>query len=345
MSSDNSNLAQLRICVEKTSPMNDFHLSNMKEKSNSDGHFEKLKAAFLTSALWPKRSKITISFMSDGSNVKWTPESTIKQNLRASNQPDELDPLSSRVMKMSPVKAVTTIIKERIIPLVDLDISFVKTGGIIRIDFNPLLGSWSYIGTECKNAKANEATINYGWLDVGTIIHECGHMLGLIHEHQNPKGKLIEWDKQKQGWNKDMVNKNIIDRYDVNQINGSEFDPNSIMLYFFSADLTKNNRGTHANVRLSRKDVQYINKMYPGSEMTPAEFYKYAYNENIDSKSGGTSEKLKNFVKSKKFLYIIIGIVIFLIILGLIIFIKKIKIFSRNGSARKNTRTSYNRYR
>lgn len=39
--------------------------------------------------------------------------------------------------------------------------------------------------------------MNFGWVDVPTVIHEMGHMLGMIHEHQNPKGQNIDWNDKK----------------------------------------------------------------------------------------------------------------------------------------------------
>jgi len=63
----------------------------------------------------------------------------------------------------------------------------------IRIGFDRRDGSWSYIG---RNAdKFQGVTLNLGNIDIyvppldndfGTILHEFGHALGLLHEHQSP---------------------------------------------------------------------------------------------------------------------------------------------------------------
>jgi len=55
------------------------------------------------------------------------------------------------------------------------------------------------------------------------------------------------------------------------------FDPKSIMLYFFPASITINNKGTHQNLRLSKKDVKFLNKMYPNSRENPDSFLKKIY--------------------------------------------------------------------
>ena len=124
-----------------------------------------------------------------------------------------------------------------------------------------------------------------------TTMHEFGHMLGMVHEHQNPRGKSIQWDDAKvyewakatQGWSDQMTDINILDKYDVNSLNGSEFDPLSIMLYFFPASLTLNHVGTHQNLRLSGEDVLWISKMYPKDHgKSPENFYENVYNQDIN---------------------------------------------------------------
>ena len=66
----------------------------------------------------------------------------------------------------------------------------------IRIAFQQGNGSWSYLGTMCRQIPEPEPTMNYGWLTPTSpddelrrvVLHEFGHALGLIHEHQNPEG-------------------------------------------------------------------------------------------------------------------------------------------------------------
>jgi hypothetical protein len=144
-----------------------------------------------------------------------------------------------------------------------------------------------------------------------------------------------------------MINKNIIDKYDSDIINGSEYDPDSIMLYFFPGKVTTDKKGTLQNVRLSRYDVIYINKMYPDSELTPEEFYLEAYNEDIDKnkkKGEGSfpSEKIKEILKSKIFMYTIISLISVIV---LIFIVNKSGILSKSKSKSKTyARSSGNRY-
>jgi len=148
----------------------------------------------------------------------------------------------------------------------------------IRIAFDAGDGAWSYIGTDARDIPRNEPTMNLGFLDGGTAAHEFGHAIGLAHEHQNPDGG-IEWNeavviremaKSPNFWDAETTRHNILQRYRADQINGTRFDPDSIMLYFFPADWTTNGVGTKANEVLSSLDKQFIAgaKMYPRSAPT-----------------------------------------------------------------------------
>ena len=147
------------------------------------------------------------------------------------------------------------------------------SGAEIRISFDKSDGAWSYIGTDCRGIPLNDATMNLGFLDGGTAAHEFGHAIGLAHEHQNPAGG-IQWNepvviremaKSPNFWDEQTTRHNILRKYTADQLNGTAFDPESIMLYFFPSDWTLNGIGTKANDVLSRIDREFIAgaKMYP----------------------------------------------------------------------------------
>jgi hypothetical protein len=241
-----------------------------------------LRAAFYTAKLWKKNSEITISFVGDPSRIK------LSQSVDST-----VDPLESQIENMNFKDAIKKIVTERLQPLVNLKFVFVQDNNksaLVRIDFDPNKGSWSLLGTDCKYSK-DVPTMNFAWFDVGTVLHEFGHMLGMIHEHQNPRGKKIQWDKEKvynwaaktQGWSKEDTDNNILNAYDLDIINGSDFDPLSVMLYFFPASLTTDNKGTQQNLRLSGTDVLWITKMYPNDQgPSPDTFYENIYKETIN---------------------------------------------------------------
>ena len=78
----------------------------------------------------------------------------------------------------------------------NLTLTQVATGGQIRISFDTGDGSWSYIGMNAKIVDAAKSTMNLSRIDPdtettsprenGLILHEFGHMLGMLHEHRSP---------------------------------------------------------------------------------------------------------------------------------------------------------------
>jgi hypothetical protein len=146
----------------------------------------------------------------------------------------------------------------------------------IRISFDASDGAWSYIGTDAKGIPANEATMNLGFLDGGTAAHEFGHAIGLAHEHQNPAGG-IQWNEpvviqamagSPNFWTEAQTRHNILRKYTADQLNGTAFDNDSVMLYFFPAEWTLNGVATTQNEVLSALDKQFIAgaKMYPKTQ-------------------------------------------------------------------------------
>ena len=148
----------------------------------------------------------------------------------------------------------------------------------IRIAFDADDGAWSYIGTDNRAIPSNQPTMNLGFLDGGTAGHEFGHAIGMAHEHQNPAGG-IEWNEATvlqslsgppNNWDEAMIRHNVLEKYRVDQIQGTKFDADSIMLYFFPGTWVKSGVGTHANEVLSAVDKAYIAsaQAYPKSAPT-----------------------------------------------------------------------------
>jgi hypothetical protein len=166
----------------------------------------------------------------------------------------------------------------------NIKFKFIKTGPAeVRISFSADPGSWSPVGTDALNSTyfpIHLPTMNYGWLEDGTddgeyksvVLHEFGHALGAIHEHQSP-GANLEWNTDEvyrvfsgppNFWSHEDIDHNILERYSGTQMNWTPgFDEKSIMLYAFPGSLFKNGKGTAENAGLSENDKEFMGKMYP----------------------------------------------------------------------------------
>ena len=136
----------------------------------------------------------------------------------------------------------------------------------IRISFVENDGAWSYIGTDCKDIPLNQPTMNLGWQDEGVVLHEFGHAIGLIHEHQNPLGG-IKWNKPNvirdlsgspNFWDPATIENNMFATYDRDQINGTSLDKKSIMLYAIPKTWTEDGFQSDPNEVLSETDKTFI---------------------------------------------------------------------------------------
>ena len=154
------------------------------------------------------------------------------------------------------------------------------TSSDIRIGFDVRGGSWSVIGTDCRAPRyRGKPTMNFGWLTRSTpdedcravVLHEFGHALGLIHEHQQPASG-IRWNREAiladvsgppHEWTAEDVDFNIIQGFTERDSNYTEFDPDSIMIYPIPATWTLDGYSVAANTTLSAVDKRFIAEEYP----------------------------------------------------------------------------------
>ncbi len=238
-------------------------------------------------------------------------------------------------------KWVEKVVMETWQPLINLKLVFgsTDTDAEIRITFANKGASYSMIGTDSILDLTGES-MNLGWVDPwsgtfdykgvtytipdsdselrngsrtkgdkydqgGTVLHEWGHALGMIHEHNNPNGAVIKWNKDlitkmfaccPNCWNAEETASNVFETYDASTLNSSTFDPDSIMLYFFPDWLTTDCKGTHMNAVPSATDKQWMKNIYP---------------TNATGMSSGTSKT--------NVLFIILGIVLLALLVFFII--------------------------
>ena len=147
----------------------------------------------------------------------------------------------------------------------------------IRVTFK-YGGYGSFVGCQAKDKDKDKPTMCLENLDLTsdsskfrrTILHEFGHALGLIHEHQAPNSPII-WNvaelnryyRLKSNWKPTKVKKQIIDKYAVETTNNMKYDSASIMHYVIPKEVTLNNRQTSWREDLSDMDKLTVSIMYP----------------------------------------------------------------------------------
>jgi hypothetical protein len=265
----------IKMCAERDNSHKIIKKVANKSKVD-DKTKKKMRAAFLKSKVWPANTTINVGFLNLNSpdDVPRTETSVLRKKVDRNGVALKLDPLQDEVDDMSVQDAIIYVILKRFNdivypeykpksvtidpnhvpnPLVNVKFNFFDPSdksrrklfnpnlADIRIDFDPEGGAWSLLGTDCLSEDKKNCTMNFGWFDVPTTLHEFCHALSMVHEHSNPNGKPINWSvchvtqwaNSTQGWDAVTIKENIIEKYKVDQINGSEFDPLSIMLYFF----------------------------------------------------------------------------------------------------------------
>lgn len=149
----------------------------------------------------------------------------------------------------------------------------------VRISFQ-YKGSWSLLGKYCRRrTDTSQPTMNFGWLKPDSpddvlrrvVLHEFGHALGFIHEHQNPLNS-IKWNRDAviadlsgppNKWTSQEIEENMFEQPSAHEVHGTPVDKSSIMMYPIPASWTKDGFNVGLNTDLSQTDRDLAKQVYP----------------------------------------------------------------------------------
>ncbi|MFJ5695978.1 M12 family metallopeptidase [Arthrobacter sp. NPDC093125] len=158
-------------------------------------------------------------------------------------------------------------------------ISFAETSGTgdVRISRGPG-GYWSYLGTDIKLIPRNRPTMNLQGFTMATpdseyhrvIRHEAGHTLGFPHEHMRKAlvdridpVKAYAYFLRTQGWDKAMVDRQVLTPLAANSIIGTEPDQDSIMCYQLPGEITYDGQPIRGGKDINATDFWFASLIYP----------------------------------------------------------------------------------
>jgi len=147
----------------------------------------------------------------------------------------------------------------------------------IRVSFVPG-GSHSYMGRDALGIPQNQSTMNFGWFGNSTpdeefrrtTLHEFGHALGCIHEHQHPLS-AIPWNVPavrqyylaQMGWPAWKTDQQVIQTADRTICQYGLYDRSSIMHYPIDPLLvTDSSRAVGWNTDISQYDTLFLSYVY-----------------------------------------------------------------------------------
>jgi hypothetical protein len=158
-------------------------------------------------------------------------------------------------------------------------VSFAETAGTgqVRITRGES-GYWSYLGTDILLIPTNRPTMCLQDFSTNTpdsefyrvVRHETGHTLGFPHEHMRKeliarinRKKAYDYFQTTQGWDKAMVDAQVLTPLDDRQIMGTPADQDSIMCYQLPGSITKDGKPIRGGTDINATDYAFAGRIYP----------------------------------------------------------------------------------
>ncbi len=156
----------------------------------------------------------------------------------------------------------------------------------IRVDFRRGGGNWSLVGMSSLRQNLGRPSMNIEWTadpkyNRYLVLHEFGHAMGMIHEHQQPRRQFrfqsfVYQYFSSRGLNKPAVDFNIVKLYNENELlRFSDYDKESIMVYAIPKQCLADGDPIEQPFDLSETDKNFAAQMYgpgtdPGTEVLPS---------------------------------------------------------------------------
>jgi hypothetical protein len=146
----------------------------------------------------------------------------------------------------------------------------------IRISFEGT-ENFARIGRAGASVSPGQPTVLLGGIGTSTphdevtqvALHELGHALGAVHEHQTPLAEIrwredvvLAYYAEKFHWSEAQVREQVFHQYGASEVEQNRFDPDSIMLYRIPRDWTINGFEALLNVTLSDGDRAFMHEIY-----------------------------------------------------------------------------------
>jgi hypothetical protein len=256
MSNLKNNKGQLQI------PCTDSHGPSIRKKASQSLVF---RAITLTEAVWRQgqKGKITITFGTNGCDgcspdAAWSLIGNQSSGQKPSMNLGFIDPpYDSFVFKGKTYKAPITATR-----------NYCASGDLQK---------------KCTDNPNKENCSCYpNWVPGATVVHEFGHALGMLHEHQNNlqksnpiklKPEAVKTYYRDLGMGDEGAATNVLDTYQCDNSKcdyaGTKYDKSSIMLYYLPDNWIEGKNPTYPNFVLSTDDKSWLKNIYPHDSSNP----------------------------------------------------------------------------
>ena len=156
---------------------------------------------------------------------------------------------------------------------------FAETAGVgeVRISRGPG-GYYSYLGTDVSLIPQDRQTMNLEAFTMDTpesefirvVRHEAGHTLGFVHEHMRRElvdridpEKAYPYFLATQGWDRAMVDAQVLTPLDEASIFGTAADEDSVMCYQLDGSITYDGQPIRGGADINATDYSFAGLIYP----------------------------------------------------------------------------------